>query len=335
MVGKDQLIVINLPGGEAYNKRDGFVESLQHPSITGITRASHIPPDLLGVNNPYRVEGQDKEDWVPVVNVHYDYFSTLGLEIVAGRPFSRDFTTDADAAMIINEAAARHFNVKTPLGTRFVTDMGTRQRTVIGVVKDFYFEPLYHTIKPVVFRLNPMSTWRVIVRIRPDDIPGSLAFLERQWKTVFPGQFFHYEFVDQRVEQQYRAEEKTMQLMGYFTGLAIVIACLGLFGLAAYTVERRTKEIGIRKVLGASASHLTLLLSKEFVWLVIIANAIAWPVAYVAMGRWLEHFAYHIELGAGLFAWGGLMALMITLLTVSGQAFRAARMNPVKTLRYE
>jgi putative ABC transport system permease protein len=222
-----------------------------------------------------------------------------------------------------------------PIGKRIEWLFWKRKGQVIGVVKDFHVRSLHEKIPPVAICMWTPKYNLLSLRIQAENIPGTMAFLEKKWRQFIPDRPFEAWFMDEGIDRLYRSEAKFGQIFRTFSMLAIFIACLGLFGLAAYTAEQRTKEIGIRKVLGASVSGIVLLFSKDFVKLVALANLIAWPVAYYAASRWLQGFAYRINLGIGVFVLGGALALVIALLTVSAQAIRAARANPVDALRYE
>jgi putative ABC transport system permease protein len=263
--------------------------------------------------------------------VDHQFIETLGMEMAAGRNFSRELLTDS-AAVILNESAARRLGWTETIGKQLTSD--DRRYTVIGVVKDFHFESLHQEIRPLLIRLGA-SIWYVSVRIRPENLASTLDFLKNRWQALVPDQPFEYSFLDSDFDRLYRAEERTGRIFGYFSALAILIACLGLFGLAAFAAERRTKEIGLRKVLGASVRQIVLLLSKEFTRLIAMAFVVAAPISYFAMNRWLQDFAYRTEINPFIFVLAGLLALVIAWLTVGYQALKAALANPVEALRYE
>jgi putative ABC transport system permease protein len=270
-------------------------------------------------------------------DVDYDYLRTLGIKIIAGRDFSRDYAMDSTAVLVSESyIRAMGWDIKT-FGQEIkkVKVYGNQEMRVIGVIGDFHALSLYNEINPVIFTLRPGVQYCILVRIRPGDVQETLAFMKKKWEAFVPARPFQYYFLDEGIDRLYRREQRLGRIFGTFSLLTVFVACLGLFGLASFTAEQRTKEIGIRKVLGASVSGLVLLLSKEFMALVALANLIAWPIAYYAMNRWLQGFAYRIELGPGVFILGGVLALVIALLTVSAQAIRAARANPVEALRYE
>jgi putative ABC transport system permease protein len=270
-----------------------------------------------------------------------DLLNTLEIEMAAGRAFSREFISDTSEACIINETAARLMGMtpQSALG-KTLTEIGptpaqSEVRTIIGVAKDFHIESLHREIKPLVVSIVPREFTNVVARIRPENIPATIAFLQEKWPAFEPGYPFRYFFLDEDFGRLFQTEERQSKIFGGFTMLAILIACLGLFGLASFIAEQRTKEIGVRKVLGASVQQVILLLSKDFTRLVAIAFVIAAPVAYFAMNKWLQDFAYRTDLNPAIFVLAGVLALLIAWLTVSYQAVKAALTNPVEALRYE
>ena len=264
------------------------------------------------------------------------YLKTLGIGLKMGRNFSTDFPSDPTRAVIVNERLVDIFGWDDPIGQPFPVLNKTEPHQVVGVVKNFHFQSLHNEIKPIVFYTSPDRNPSVIlVRIRPENVNGSIELLRETWKKIEPKRPFTFAFLDQQVNRQYREEQRWVQIVWYASGFGILIACLGLFGLASLSVSQRTKEIGIRKVLGASAGEITALLSREFVLLLTIANLIAWPVTYWAMGQWLNGFAYRIAPGVKIYVLCSMLAVFIALCTVSLQAIRAARSNPVDALRYE
>jgi len=265
----------------------------------------------------------------------------LNLEMSSGRYFSSDIPTDASSAVVINETAVKELGLKEPLGTRFLKDFGRAKEgefvTVIGVVKNFHFHSLHHKILPMVIRpYPPEAAGRYVsIKIRPENISKTLVLIENKWKDYSGGQPFQYSFLADDLNTLYRVEQRTGQLFTLFSLLAVLIASLGLFGLASYTAEQRTKEIGIRKVLGSSVSGVVVLLNKEYAKLVLLANVIAWPLAYFIMHRWLQNFAFRTNLGIDLFLFSAAAVFFIALLSVSIKSFLAARSNPVDSLRFE
>jgi putative ABC transport system permease protein len=269
--------------------------------------------------------------------VDHDYIKTLGMNILEGRDFSREFSTDK-SAVIINQEVAQHFGWEKPVAKRLAmvtTASGDAPLyTVIGVVEDFHFQSLRNNIGPLIMYLSP-STNRISFRIKTDDISGTIGLIQKKWREFLPNQPFEYSFLDEAFDAMYKAERRIGEIFGIFAILAVFIGCLGLFGLAAFTAEQRTKEIGIRKVLGATAPKIIRLLVKEFVLLIVVANAIAWPVAYIVMKGWLEDFAYQTPVQVWIFLAVGLFTLLIALFTVSYQAVKAALANPVDSIKFE
>jgi putative ABC transport system permease protein len=277
-----------------------------------------------------------------IKNLKYEvdaqYIPTLGMQLVAGRNFSRQRASDS-AAVILNETAVGAFGwEKAPLGRRltdFVDNQGAKKTYhVIGVVKDFHFRSFHERISPLIMILGP-HTGSMIVKVRTHDMAGLLASMKKEWTALTAAAPFTYSFLDERFRQTYEQERKLGVILGIFAGLTIFIACLGLLGLAIFTAGQRTREVGIRKVLGASVTSILALLSKDFLKLVVIANGLAWPLAWWGMQRWLQDFAYRIGISWWIFALAGGAALVIALLTVGIQAVRTALANPVKALRNE
>jgi len=250
---------------------------------------------------------------------------------VEGRNFSWDLSTDTSHC-ILNEEAVKQMGLDSPLGKWL---RHGEKGEIIGVVKNYHFMPFTYEIQPLMLLYNPQLFRYAMVRIRGMNIPQTIGSLEKLWKKFAPEYPFEYHFLNEDFDTIYQNERRMDEVFRYFTFLAVFISCLGLFGLASYMTEQRTKEIGIRKVLGASISGVILLLSKEFTKWVVLANVIAWPVAYFAMNRWLQGYAFRVNISLLTFALAGMLALFISLLTVSYQAIRAALANPVDSLRYE
>ena len=317
-------------------------EVLRQPGVTAATLTGYVPAKAFSNNNnaifPGKNPDSDRTTSVPWFYVDHDYVPTMGMKMVIGRNFSRDFATDS-SALIINEAAARYFFDDTdPIGqelSNFGNAAGEFDTyTVVGVVQDFHYSTMRQKIMPMVIALGGNIS-ALSLRVQPDQVAATLATLEDQWSQFVPGLPFEYSFLDERFNDLYQSEQQLGTIFTVFCSLAIFIACLGLFGLAAYTAEQRTKEIGIRKVMGASVGSLVLLFSRDFTKLVLIALLIAVPVAYWMMNRWLDDFAYRITLGVGTFLIAGGTALLIAWLTIGFQSVRAAVANPVDSLRSE
>jgi len=333
---KEHLVYLSMRG----QMREQFdavkQELLAHPNILAVTASSNVPTYGYSFSNSlWRWEGQapDEEILMRASFVDEDFFKTMGIELIAGRGLSREFSTDQDTAVAVNEAAARAMGMEDPVGQRLT--LGENNLTIQGMVKDYHFRSMRQEIDPLILIFSPASSRVLFMRLRGEDMPQSLAHVEEVWKTFAPGFDFRYRFMDEALDLLYRAEQRTGILFRIFTLLAVSISCLGLFGLASYMAEQRTKEIGIRKVLGATTSQIVFLLSKDFTKWVIVANLVAWPVAYFAMHQWLLGFAYRIPLPWWVFGTSAFLALAIALLTVSYQSIRAAVSNPVDALKYE
>ncbi len=315
-------------------------ELLQYPEIESATVSGFLPVtsermmDVCCPEGLYRENGTPMQRWL----VDYDYIKTLGMEIVEGRNFSRGFSTDS-SAIIINEAAVKHFGWNHPIGKVVGDYTAPPERRlidwpVIGVVKDFHFESLRDRIGPLILHLAS-STNLISFRVKGDQLSETVRRMKNTWQDFELNHAFEFSFLDDRFNAMYGSEQRIGRLFGVFAGLAVFIGCLGLLGLAAFTAEQRTREIGIRKILGSSISGIIVLLSKTYMKWVLIANLIAWPISYFAMRYWLRDFAYHTGIGALTFILSGGLAFGIAFLTVSYQAFRAAQANPVDSLKYE
>ena len=261
-----------------------------------------------------------------------DYIKTMQMKIVQGRNFSTLHSGDSTSSVIINETAVKKFGWKNPIGKQFEDNP---VKTVIGVVKDFNFFSLHSAIGPLIMSIQPDQFNYLLIRIKPGNIPATVNFIENTWKSIVPGQPFDYSFLDKHFNEIYKDDQQTGQMFEFFSFLAIFIACLGLFGLSSYTVEQRTKEIGVRKVLGASVGGVVLLLSKDFLKLVLAAVVVAAPISYFEMSNWLQDFAYRIKIEPFVFILVGLLVFAIAIITISFQAIKAATANPVESLKYE
>jgi putative ABC transport system permease protein len=335
---KEQVVCIRARNNSIWQSFDATKSDIKgHTGISDVTASSRLPGQFpqLQVLMPEGTSFKQSQLF-QYTSIDPDFIPAMGIEISAGRNFSAEFSPDLNEAILINEAAARQFRWDNPIGRKitFIEDE-LIPKTVIGVVKDFHLRSLHHKIQPLCLDYRPSSFRYIMVKIRPNKIPEVLQFLEKKWELLQPAFPFEYFFLDEAFDRQYRFEKKLSQIFSYFTFLAIFIACLGLFGLASFTTEKRTKEIGIRKALGASVSGIILMLSKEFTKWVLAANIIAWPLAYFAMKQWLQNFAYRTGIGFSTFILAGVLAFVIALLTVGYQANKAARANPVEALRYE
>jgi putative ABC transport system permease protein len=309
-------------------------EMLNVSGVSSLTITDQLPTSIVSATAGWDWEGKPAGTKVMMhfVNVDDDYVQTFQMNMAAGRFFSPEYTTDSLAA-VVNETAAQAMGMSSPLGKR-LTGRG-KTFTIIGIVKDFNFAPLQTKIEPLVLLISPPRPFVMVMRLKSDDLSKTIAGIEGVYKKFSPDSPFNFSFLNEEYDQLYLAEEHVEELTGYFTALAIFIAALGLYGLASYTAQQRTKEIGVRKVLGASTPGLFLHLSREFVFLAMLASLLAWPAAYVVMSGWLENYAYHAPLGFGVFVLASGLALVVVFVSVSYQTIRAARANPAEALRYE
>jgi putative ABC transport system permease protein len=267
--------------------------------------------------------------------VERNFIEFYGLEIIAGRAFSEEIPTDKRFAYIVNEALVKDLGWDNAIGKQFGVSWEDTLGTVVGVVKDFNFNSLHHKIQPLYISSQTWGYDEMSVKISPQNYAAALNHLEKTWNEHVPDRPFQYIFLDEHFATLYLSDQQVSQIVGVIAGLAIFTACLGLFGLAAITTEQRTKEIGVRKVLGASVAGIIGLLLQGLLKLVLIASLFAWPVAYFSMQSWLRDFAYRIDIGWWTFIVATTMTLVIAIVTVGFQAIRAALANPVEALRYE
>ncbi|UCC41245.1 MAG: ABC transporter permease [Candidatus Aminicenantes bacterium] len=331
---KDQLVCFRLRG-DAIKKFDTLkAELLQNPNITNVTATSALPTSIGSGTSGAGWEGKDPAERIQmqITWVDKDYLETFRMKMAEGRFFSKEFSTD-EHAFILNEAAIKAMRMDSPIGKRF--SWGRRRGQIIGVVRNFHYKSLHNEIEPLILLQNPQRIRYACARVKADDISGTIGFTEGLWNKFAAGFPFKYDFLDDRLSRLYRAEQRVGTLFNYFTSLSIFIACLGLFGLSSFTAEQRTKEIGIRKVLGASIPNILLLLTKEFTKLVLVASFLAWPLAYFIMNMWLQNFVSRTSIQLETLALSGVLALGIALLTVSYQSIRVAVANPVDSLKYE
>lgn len=341
---KKQVVRIDLSGRALREKSNVLVEKIkQNSDVELVGMADSSPGEGIGklLIQVEDNEGKLDEKGVDLYSADYDFVKTLGMQIVQGRDFSRDIISDTTYAVLVNEAMVKRMAWDNPIGKKFVfqgngpnnTDI---EKHVVGVVKDYHQNSLYDIIEPLMIILDDEQNY-IFVRTKEGDVRQTLAGLEKVWKEVNPNNPFEYKFLDQDFDSQYRSDEKRSQIFTAFSGLTIAIACLGLLGLAAFTTEQRTKEIGVRKVIGASINSLVFLVSKEFFLLVGIGMVLAFPAAWYFTNSWLQNFAYRIELeGEWLtFIVSALLAFAITMVTVGYHVLRAAAANPVNSLRDE
>jgi putative ABC transport system permease protein len=337
---KEQIVVLPIGKTDISDQGAAFKQTLlQHPEIIHAAGSNSVP-GATTKSFTIHPEGASKaETWVtPTVRVDdFDLLATYGLQMTAGRYFTPGFATDSARAVVINQTLAGTLGWDDPVGKRLTISGEVEDATVIGVMEDFHLTSLRQAIDPLVLYVAPR--WDFLsVRLTGDDIPATLDFLRQTWEQFETAYPFEYTFLDDAYARLYASEQRLTRTLTALSALAILVACLGLFGLITFTVERRTKEIGIRKVLGASISSIMVLLSKEFARLVLVAIVLAAPVAALVAQSWLDGFAYHIDLGTSLplaLGLAGALILTIALLTVSTQALRAALADPVQSLRYE
>lgn len=335
---KAQVVCLE-PPREILKNYDTFKQNLlRHSGVASMTIANGVPGRMYS-HYPYRFRNSAGEETTVSVNtllLDYDYLDVLGLEIAEGRNFSREFASDAASNYLINEAAARELDLVNPVGMDLQVTNGQRPTgKIVGVIKDFHYASLHRRIEPLVMWIDPGGRWLVALRIASGNIAQTLKVIEQEWSRLAPAFPFAYKFLDEDFDRLYKSEQKLSAVLSVFSGLAVFIACLGLLGLSSFVAEQRTKEVGIRKVLGASVHDIVVLFSQDFLKLVALAFVIACPLAYWAMSRWLQDFAYRMELGLGIFALAGGLAFFSALVTLSYQALKAALANPVEALRYE
>jgi len=333
---KSQMVVIDTHGDPAREALKQAIAEL--PKVHSVSLSGGIPG---GNNSGAYSEIQNKQGELQVANldlysIDYEFLKQYQIKIVAGRAFSREFGSDTTHAMIINETAAKLFGYATPAEAigRNYRQWG-REGQIIGVIKDFHFRSLQQDIKPLTMRLEPQDCDMLTVNIAPGDLPGTIKTMESKWRTLMPNRPFNYFFLDEFFDKQYRTEQRFGKLFLNFAVLAIIISCLGLLGLASYSAVQRTREIGIRKVMGASVTDIVNLLSKDFLKLVLISFIIATPAAWYFMHKWLQVFAYRISIGWWVFAVSGIIALVVAIATISYQALKAALADPVESMRAE
>ncbi len=339
---KNQQIVLPLQDKSAIKNYAPLKnELLKNPAISSVTSGSTYPGIANVQDMLFYAEGKTINEVVDVhlATVENDYFKTLGFTILYGRGFSKEFTAD-DENIVLNEAAVKElgYDTKTAVGRKINWDFKGNHNTmqIVGVVKNFNFESLYNAIKPFGFTTSSGNKYSyVIANVSTKNYAGLLKDIEQSWNKINPNSPFVYSFLDKDFQKNYEKDQRASGVVSYFTFIAILVACLGLFGLSAFSAEQRTREIGIRKVLGASVTNVAGLLSKDFIGLVLIAIVIASPIAWWAMNKWLQGFAYRITISWWMFVLAGLLAVIIALLTVSFQAIKAAMQNPVKSLKSE
>lgn len=338
---KEQKLVVPFRGGISVEKNYPFLKNafLSNAAIEGAAFSSSVPGTTVS-NFAIRLVGEADDKNQSMFHIYFDddFIPLYGISMAAGRAFQKNMATDVAGAFLINEAAVKAFGWSRPeeaLGKRLRTGLGGRVLPIIGVTKDFHYRGLQAPVEPLVMEFNPGRFYFLTLQVSSAGLKSVFAFVEKRWKDTFPGRPFESFFLDDAFNKQYQADERVGRIFGIFMLLGLFIACLGLFGLASFTAESRTREIGIRKVLGAASLRIVFLLSKQFAIWVLAANFIAWPAAYVFIQRWLRNFAFRTTLGPAIFILSGIIILAIAILTTSFQTVRAASANPADSLRHE
>lgn len=332
---KEHIINIVLQGESRQSYQALKTELLRDSRILSVSGSAAGFPYWRWTSDALTWDGRNPDEgFHAAINyVDYDLVETMGIEIVSGRSFSREYASDLTEGFLVNEEMAKSMAVEPAVGANltYIDSPGK----IVGVMRDFHFQPLSNKILPLVFALKPESINAMAIRIAPGDPSGVLDFIKDTWAGIVPGYPLNYDFLDEAIDKRYSGIERIGNLAGSFSLVAVLIACLGLFGLTSFFAEQRTREIGIRKVMGATAINILQLMSREFMILVGLANIIAWPVAYYLADSWLQNFAYHIDLDLGIFLLAAALSLGIALLSVSSQSLRSATANPVDSLRHE
>lgn len=337
---KEQMVVVDYNYDEQVNNVSSSLENEleNNPNILSVAFSrsvpgSHFPNAGTNIESP---EGEMKIEVQPIFQVGIDFIDHYDLELIAGRSYSRDYPSDSSSALVLNEAAAKQYGYANPaeiVGKKF--EQWGREGTVIGVVKDFNYISLHNSVEPLTLPFEAYASRYMSLKVQGDNLPETLAQIEGVWKELAPHRPFIYSFLDEDFNRQYESDFRFRQIFTTFSVFAILIACLGLLGLATYTAEQRTKEIGIRKVLGANTGSIVGLLSKDFIKLVLISIVVATPAAWFAMNKWLEGFAYQVPIHWYVFLISGVLAVVVALVTISFQAVKAAMLNPVESLKSE
>ena len=333
---REHVIWLRLRGDTSQSYRALKNELLRNANIRGVTAADQLPTQIMYTWTGAYWPGKDPDDpgLMNAISVDFDFIETMHINMTEGRSFSDAVRSDRTDAFILNRKAANVMGKENPVGEPF--GFIGRRGYVIGIIDDFQFETFYHDVKPLVMmHSDPESDYYLMIRLGEGNVAGHLRFIEETWDRLIPKYPFEYQFLDEHFDLQYRKEQRMETLFDYFSILALCIAFLGLFGLVTFETERRTKEIGIRKTLGASSVRIALLLIKELFALVMVANFLAWPIAYLLMNKWLLSFARRTELGIWVFILSGLIAFSLAIITLTYRTIKAASSNPIKALRYE
>jgi ABC-type antimicrobial peptide transport system permease subunit len=334
-IDKEDIIYAPLRGEIRKNFQLAKNELLNDPNVIGVTSSSDLPTYTISSSSGNNIQwpGKNPNDSVlfHAFAVDYDYINTFGIKMLEGRNFSKDFPSDSEN-YILNETALKATGLESPIGKLFT--LWGRKGKIIGIIKDFNFKSFHKRIEPLMLYLSDSSRYSFI-KVNSNNISAAISKIESTWKKFSPNVPIDCHFLNEEYENLYKTEKQLSKILKHFTFLAIFISCLGLFALSSFMAEQRTKEIGIRKVLGSTVSGVVLLFSRGFMKWVVVSNFIAWPVAYIAMNKWLQNFAYRTNIGIQTFILSGLLALVIAWITVSYKAIKAAMANPVEALRYE
>jgi putative ABC transport system permease protein len=335
----DQVIVVPVQTDEMTSNFRSYKDIfLKNSNVMNVTRAAYFPGDNPN-QSMYKFEGSS--EYLPFWNmdVDYDFFETLDIQMHEGRKFNREMDNDSIRSYILNETAVKNLNIENPIGKRIGTSFGPNPEeisygTVVGIVKDFHIEGFNQEIRPMLLS-NSNNVWYAAFKISADNMTSTVDFIESEWNKLEPSHPFRYTYLDQKFGALLRQQENFGTMFLFLTILAILISAMGLYGLSSYTAEQRTKEIGIRKVLGASVTQIMKMLTKDFIKLVLLANIFAWPITYLLAKDWLTNFSYQIDMPFLPYIFATLLALIIALITVSSQAYIAANSDPVNALKYE
>jgi len=335
---KENVVILPVRSRQIAQNYESFRNELKNDSqIVSVSSSSEVPADTHYSNSNYNRVDSDEPILLYQFFSDYDYVDTYRMEMLAGRAFSREFSTDTEGTIILNESAAQRFGWAPEEAVGKKLDQGNPNNAaqVVGVVRNFNYKSLRREVEPMALILYPEYIRKISVRISPGDIERTLAFIQEKWESTFPGEEFEFSFLDNRINQLYSSEKKMQNLFVIFAALSILVACLGLLGLVSFTAELKTKEIGIRKVLGASTGNIILLMSREFIKWIILANIVAWPLAWFLMNKWLQNFAYRANIGLIVFLLAGFATMLIAIFTFVFQTVKMACTNPANTLRYE
>ena len=333
---KENILYVRMQGAFSTNVEAIKDDLIAHPNIQAVTLINLLPNMYgWGTDSPtWEGKQDDQRVQFTVRSVDTDFLHTFAVEMVEGRFFTNDISMDLNS-FVLNESAVSAIGLESPVGKWFEYHWIDKKGPIIGVVKDFHFASLHNEIEPLIMMVMPSEYNYMCLKIKSTDISLTIADLEKTWKTYVPDFAFEYHFLDQSLENLYQTEQRLATIIRIFSIIAILVSCLGLLGLISFLVEQRTKEIGVRKVLGASLVEIVVLFTKEFTKWVIISNVIAWPIAYYVLNQWLRDYPYHTKLSWWIFVLSGSSALFIAVVTIAYQVFRAAMINPVDSLRYE